>query len=215
MKSRILPVSIFSLMLLVASTSFACSKVEFDVTELKSGGLALVDLNGYEAFVYRRTPKQIEAGTSEQSNQWDSKLPEWWPKDKTPVDGDASTKRNRSHDDEYFVAWNIGPVYGYDLIFFPDPTVEPSKKGTWPAFLGSEWLGGFVDVVHMVAYDFNGRVHSSDPNIEKPTKGGLLRNIPLLVPKYSIDKKTKVIEFECLKLNGLILDYWAPTNSIS
>lgn len=200
MKKIFLRTSLFIIIFHGLATSVqACTPVTLDKPRLEQGEHAVINVNGHEVIIYRRTNKQIEDLNVQSAGKWDDKIPGWWPRKKLPVSRDLSEKVSRSRLNNYFVAWNVGPVYGYNLLFFPDPTLRLTQKASWPAFLGSDWRGGFVDVVNMVAYDFNGRVHMVDSDVAERNPVGDLNKVPLLIPGHEFNEEETQISFRCVE----------------
>jgi ubiquinol-cytochrome c reductase iron-sulfur subunit len=137
----------------------AGSAVEADISALRPGEKMTVEWRGKPVWIMRRTPEQLAALPTLDSQLADPKS------ERKPTEQAPEYARNdvRSSKREYFVAVGICTHLG----------CSPSDKfatGAQPSLPG-DWQGGFFCPCHGSAFDLAGRVYKNVPapdNLEVP-----------------------------------------------
>jgi ubiquinol-cytochrome c reductase iron-sulfur subunit len=137
----------------------AGAAVEVDISAIKPGEKLTVEWRGKPVWIVRRTPEQVAALNSIDSQLADPKS-ERKPSELTP---EYARNEGRSIKPEFFVAVGICTHLG----------CSPSEKfqmGAQPS-LPDDWKGGFLCPCHGSTFDMAGRVFKNKPapdNLEVP-----------------------------------------------
>lgn len=184
------------------SDYFGCIEKEIDVSGLSPSEHKTFTVGVSEIFVHRRTNKQIKMLLEEHSPKGDDVLPFWWSRAMYPIDLDLNSTKTRSIDNEYFVFWRAGPIFGVYINYVPQDYSHHLKHYPNLKVLGSNWSGGFIDVKNFVAYDLSGRPVYRNPSLKSHNIKNHLSKSNLVVPTYDFDKASKKIKLKCDRIGN-------------
>lgn len=165
-----------------------CSESVIHSNRLKAGQMVRVQQGELRVNVYKRSDVEIAIVKEHAGSTFDTKYPNWWPKEQYPLQ--FISKAERSIVPQYFVFYDRSPVNGSIVTLINSNWYNESEE---LSYLGVEWPSGFIDYENQVYYDVTGR----------PTKWGQeskeveLSRLPLLIPPHEYEPKSDTIRLLC------------------
>jgi hypothetical protein len=190
--------SLYFLILLVTTSSIhasekACVEEVVDLGSLKENQAILIPFyKEKEIRIYKRNDNQVSKSIKANKSEFDTIAPAWWS-NKELLDTNIAITTTRSISERYFIYYNYSPIQGHYLMYFSE---SKSAKDQYP-FLGSDWEGGFVDVVNEVAYDFTGRPIYTNLKASSSEAIKSLAKLSLLIPKHEFINNGASVKLLC------------------